>query len=134
MTVIAALRLDGVRAPFASPGATDTAAFETYVEHVLAPTLHEGDVVVFDNLRPHLDRVVKAAIERTGARLILLPPYSPDYTPIEGMYSKVKTLLRRIAARTKGELYEAIGKALKLVTPNDIIGWFREAGLCATHP
>lgn len=133
ITVIAALGLDGVRAPFAFPGATDAAAFETYVEHVLAPTLHEGDVVVFDNLKPHLGPIVKAAIERTGARVVLLPPYSPDYTPIEEMYSKVKTLLKRIAARTTGDLYEAIGEALKEVTPEDIIGWFKHAGLCATH-
>ena len=133
ITLIAALSLDGVRAPFAFPGATDTAAFETYVEQVLAPTLHEGDVVVFDNLKPHLGPRVKAAIERTGARVIPLPPYSPDFTPIEEMYSKVKAFLKRIAARTKGDLYEAIAEALKKVTPEDIIGWFKHAGLCATH-
>jgi transposase len=133
VTVIAALGLDGVRAPLAFPGSTDTAAFQSYVDQVLVPALHEGDVVVLDNLKPHLAAGVAAAIERAGASVLPLPPYSPDYTPIEEMYSKVKEFLRRVAARTKGDLYEAIGEALKEVTPQDIIGWFKEAGLCATH-
>jgi transposase len=133
VTVIAALGLDGVCAPLAFPGSTDTAAFQSYVDQVLVPALHEGDVVVLDNLKPHLASGVAAAIERAGAHVLPLPPYSPDYTPIEEMYSKVKTFLRRIAARTKGDLYDAIGEALKQVTPQDIIGWFEEAGLCAIH-
>ncbi len=95
--------------------------------------MHSGDVVVFDNLKPHLAPGVAAAIERAGAGVLPLPPYSPDYTPMEPMYSKVKALLRRIAARTKGDLYDAIGEALKQVTPEDIIGWFKAAGLCPTH-
>jgi transposase len=133
VTVIAALGLDGVRAPLAFPGSTDTAAFQSYVDQVLVPALHEGDVVVLDNLKPHLASGVAAAIERAGASVLPLPPYSPDYTPIEEMNSKVKEFLRRVAARTKGDLYDAIGEALKHVTPQDIIGWFKEAGLCATH-
>jgi transposase len=90
-------------------------------------------VVVLDNLQPHLASGVAAAIERAGAHVLPLPPYSPDYTPIEELFSKVKTLLRRIAARTKGDLYDAIREALKQVTPQDIIGWFEGAGLCAIH-
>ena len=133
VTVIAALGLDGVRAPLAWPGSVDTAVFQSYVDQVLVPALHEGDVVVFDNLKPHLAPGVAAAIERAGAAVLPLPPYSPDYTPMEPMYSKVKTSLRRTAARAKGELYEAIGGALKQVTPEDILGWFKHAGLCATH-
>ena len=133
VTVIAALGLDGVRAPLALPGSVDTAVFQSYVDHVLVPALHEGDVVIFDNLKPHLTRGVVAAIERVGAGVLPLPPYSPDYTPMEPMYSKVKTSLRRIAARAKGDLYDAIGDTLKQVTPQDILGWFRHAGLCATH-
>jgi transposase len=133
VTVIAALGRDGVRAPLAFPGSTDTAAFQSYVDQVLGPALHEGDVVVLDNLKPHLASGVAAAIERAGAQVLPLPPDSPDYTPIEEMDSKVKTFLRRIAARTKGDLYDAIGEALKQVTPQDIIGWFEEAGLCAIH-
>jgi transposase len=133
VTVTAALRLDGVRAPLAFPGSTDTAAFQSYVDQVLVPALHAGDVVVLDNLKPHLAPGVAAAIERAGASVLPLPPYSPDSTPIEEMYSKVKEFLRRVAARTKGDLYDAIGEALEEVTPQDIIGWFKEAGLCATH-
>ena len=132
VTVIAALGLDGVRAPMAFPGATDTAAFQTYVEQVLVPELHPGDVVVLDNIKPHLAPSVVAAIERAGASEMPLPPYSPDYTPIEEMFSKVKQFLRRAAARTKTDLYDAIGEVLKEVTPEDISGWFQHAGLCAT--
>jgi len=133
VTVIAALGLDGVRAPLALPGSVDTAVFQTSVDQVLVPALDEGDVVVFDNLKPHLAPGVAAAIKRAGAEVLPLPPYSPDYTPMEPMYSKVKTSLRRLAARAKGDLYDAIGEALKQVTPKDIIGWFKHAGLCATH-
>jgi transposase len=133
VTLTAALGLDGVRAPLAFPGSTDATTFGTYVEEVLVPALHEGDVVVFDNLSAHLGPAVVEAIEGAGASVLPLPPWSPDYTPIEEMYSKVKTILRRIAARVKGDLYDAIGEALEQVTPEDIIGWFKEAGLCATH-
>jgi transposase len=133
VTVTAALGLDGVRAPLAFPGSTDAATFQAYVEEVLVPTLHEGDVVIFDNLSAHQAPAVAEAIERAGARALPLPPYSPDYTPIEEMYSKVKEFLRRVAARVKGDLYDAIGDALREVTPKDIIGWFKEVGLCATH-
>jgi transposase len=131
ITVIAALGLDGVRAPLAFPGSTDAAAFQSYVEQVLVPALHEGDVVVFDNLKPHLAPAVTEAIERVGAHVLRLPPYSPDYTPIEEMFSKVKEFLRRVAARSKGDLDDAIGEALKQVTVQDILGWFQHAGLYA---
>jgi transposase len=133
VTVIAALGLDGVRAPLAFPGATDTAAFQSYVDQVLVPELHAGDVVVLDNLKPHLAAGVAAAIEGAGASVLPLPPYSPDYTPIEEMFSKVKEALRRTEARAKDELYEALGEVLRQVIPEDILGWFQHAGLCATH-
>src|SRR5512135_691602 len=133
VTMIAALGLDGVRAPLAFPGATDTTAFRTYVDQMLVPALHEGDVVVRDNLKPHLTAGVAAAIEGAGASVLPLPPYSPDYTPIEEMFSKIKQRLRRAEARAKAELYDALGEALRRVTPEDILGWFRHAGLCATH-
>src|SRR5512135_1794828 len=129
ITLTAALGLDGVRAPLAFPGATDTTAFQTYVAQVLVPELHAGDVVVFDNLKPHLSAGVSAAIEKAGARVLPLPPYSPDYTPIEEMYSKVKKALAWAEARTKATLYDAMGEALRRVTPKDIIGWFQHAGL-----
>jgi transposase len=131
-TVIAALGLDGVHAPMVLPGSTDTAVFQAYVEQVLVPELHKGDVVVFDNLKPHLAAAVAKSIEGVGARVLLLPPYSPDYTPIEEMFSKVKQGLRRAEARTKTRLYDAVGQVLRLVTPQDSLGWFKHVGLCAT--
>ncbi len=133
VTVIAALGLDGVRAPLMFPGSTNAATFESYIEQVLVPALHEGDVVVFDNLSAHLGPAVAEAIEGAGARVLPLPPYSPDYTPIEEMFSKVKEFLRRVSARVRGDLYDAIGDALREVTDQDIIGWFQQAGLYAAH-
>ena len=117
VTVIAALGLDGVRAPLAFPGSTDTAAFQTYVEQVLVPELHEGDVVVFDNLKPHLAAGVAKSIEGAGAQVLPLPPYSPDYTPIEEMFSKVKQSVRRAEARTRTRLYDAVGECWARDTP-----------------
>jgi transposase len=131
VTVIAAMGLDGIRAPLAFSGGTDAATFQTYVEQVLVPALHEGDVVVFDNLAAHLRPEVTEAIERAGASVLPLPPYSPDLTPIEEMFSKFKECLRRIAARAKDHLYDAVAEALREVTVQDILGWFRQAGLCA---
>jgi transposase len=133
VTVIAAMGLDGVRAPLALPGSVNAATFESYVEQVLVPALRPGDVVVFDNLSSHLGPAVSAAIERAGARVLPLPPYSPDYTPIEEMFSKFKGFLRRVGARAKEHLYDAIGEGLREVTDQDILGWFRHAGLCATQ-
>jgi transposase len=133
VTVIAALGRDGARAPLAFPGSTDTAAFQSYVEQALVPALHAGDVVVLDNLKPHRAAGVAAAIEGAGASMLPLPPYSPDSTPIEEMFSKVRQWLRRAEARVKAEPYDALGEALRRVTPKDILGWFQHAGLCATH-
>jgi transposase len=133
VTVIAALGVDGVRAPLAFPGATDTAAFLTYVEQVSVPAVPPRDVVVLDNIKPHKAAGVVAAIEGAGASVLPLPPYSPDYTPIEEMFSKVKQALRRAEARVKDELYDVLGESLRQVSLEDILGWFRHAGLCATH-
>jgi transposase len=132
VTVIAALGLYGVRAPLAFPGAVNALTFESYGERVLVPALREGDVVVFDNLKSHLRPAVFGAIERAGASVLPLPPYSPDYTPIEEMFSKFKEFLRRVGARAEDHLYEAIGEGLRMVTPQDILNWFRHAGPCAT--
>src|SRR4051812_19536101 len=130
VTVIAAMGLDGVRAPQAFEGALNASTFQTYVEQVLVPALHRGDVVVFDNLSSHLSPEVFEAIERAGASVLPLPPYSPDFNPIEEMFSKFKGFLRRIGARAKEHLYDAIGDGLREVTPQDILGWFRHAGVC----
>jgi transposase len=132
-TVVAAMGLDGVRAPLVFPGSTDAAAFASYVEDVLAPELRPGDVVIWDRLPSHQGYTAAAAVRRAGAKLIFLPPYSNDYTPIERLWSKVKTYLRRVAARSKDTVYSALGEALESVTAQDIVGWFQHAGLCATH-
>ena len=130
VTVIAAIGLDGIRAPLAFPGATNAAIFQAYVEQALVPALRPGDVVIFDNLAAHLRPEVAQAIERAGASVLPLPPYSPDFNPIEEMFSKFKECLRRLGARAKDHLYEAIGEALRGVTLQDILGWFRQAGSC----
>jgi len=132
-TVVAALGLDGACAPLVIPGSLDAAAFETYVTDVLAPQLRPGDVVIWDRVPTHHGRAAAAAVHRAGARLMSLSPYSPDYTPIEKLWSKVKAYLRRVAARSKDTLYIALGEAMETVTPQDIIGWFEHAGLCATQ-
>jgi transposase len=130
VTVIAALGLDGVRAPLAFERAFNAITFQTYVEQVLVPALQRGDVVVFDNLSSHLSREVFEAIERAGTSVLPLPPYSPDFNPIEEMFSKFKEFLRRVGSRAKEHLYDAIGEGLREVTPQDILGWFRHAGAC----
>ena len=101
------------------------------MDQVLVPELHKGDVVVLDNIKPHLTARVANSIAGAGANVVPLPPYSPDYTPIEEMFSKFKQGLRRAEVRTKTRLYDAVGEALRRATPQDILGWFRHAGLCA---
>jgi transposase len=125
LTLICGLRLSGVTAPLVFQGSTDTATFETYVEQALAPQLHAGDVVIWDNLTPHKAKSVVTAIERAGAKVIPLPPSSPDYSPIEEMFSKVKAGLKLAAARTTDTVTAAIGRSLCDVTPQDIVGWFK---------
>ena len=124
ITLTSGMRLGGVTATLAFPGATNTGTFETYVEEVLAPELKPGDVVVWDNLKPHQSEDAIEAVEEAGAEVVPLPPYSPDYTPIEEMFSKVKGAMRSAAGRTKEAVYEAFGSALHDVTLKDIAGWF----------
>lgn len=125
LTLICGLRLSGVTAPIVVQGATDTATFEAYVDQALAPQLHPGDVVIWDNLKPHKAKSVVKAVKRVGAKVIPLPPSSPDYSPIEEMFSKVKASLRSAAARTTDALTTAIGCGLSEVSQQDIIGWFK---------
>jgi transposase len=126
ITLTSGLRLSGVTATLAFPGATNASVFETYVEEVLAPELKPGDVVVWDNLKPHESEEAIEAVEAAGARVVPLPPWSPDLTPIEEMVSKVKGSLRSAAARTKETVYAAFGSALHDVTPDNIAGWFQD--------
>jgi transposase len=108
----------------AFPGATNTDLFESYVEDVLVPELKPRDVVIWDNLKPHPSEEAVEAVERAGARVVPLPPWSPDLTPVEEMFSKVKNAMRSAAARTTESVYAAFGSALHDVTPEDIAGWF----------
>jgi transposase len=124
ITLTCGLRLSGVTAALAFPGATNAGVFETYVEEVLSPELKPGDVVVWDNLKPHESEEAIEAVEAAGARVVPLPPWSPDLTPIEEMISKVKGAMRTVAARTTEAVYAAFGSALHDVTPEDIAGWF----------
>ena len=122
--MISSVRLDGTTAAMEIEGATDSLVFRQYVRHVLAPSLHPEDIVVMDNLRVHYDAEALALIESSAATVKFLPPYSPDYNPIEKMWSKIKNLLRSFAARTQKELSEAITRAFAAVTPSDVQGWF----------
>jgi len=126
--MISALRLDGSTADMTIDSATDSAVFLTYVEQFLTPWLRRGDVVVMDNLAPHKRPAVEAAINAVGAQVWFLPPYSPDLNPIEKMWSKVKAYLRKVKARTRHELWHAIGDALRTVTAADARGWFSACG------
>ncbi len=126
--MISSIRRDGSTAAMTVEGATTSEVFRAYIEHILAPTLRPGDVVVLDNLSPHKDKVALALIEQAGAEVRFLPPYSPDFNPIEKMWSKVKALLRSAKARTDEALLTAIGAALARVTAQDAEGWFASCG------
>jgi transposase len=131
-TIIAALGLSGIQAPWVLEGAMDTLAFEVYVQQVLAPTLRRGDVVLIDNLAAHQSEATRRAIEARGARLEFLPPYSPDLNPIEPCWAKVKEALRTAKARTWEDLLNALGEALLAVTPEDALAWFAHCGYATT--
>jgi transposase len=133
VTLVAGLRLSGVVAPMAFSGAMDTPSFQSYVEQILGPHLRPGDVVVWDNLTPHQDRAAHAAVARVPARVEPLPPYSPDLTPIEKLWSKVKGVLRSVAGRTTEAVFGGMRTAFDLVSPHDIRGWFQSCGLRATQ-
>ena len=109
-------------------GATDAKAFELYVEHFLAPTLSEGQVVVMDNLGAHRPKRIRELIEARGAELVFVPSYSPDLNPIEQAFSKIKNILRKLAARTHEAQLEAMEEALSAITPGDAGGWFEHCG------
>lgn len=127
-TLVAGLRVGEIGAPCVLDGPMNRVAFEAYVEQMLAPTLSDGDIVVMDNLPAHEGARVRELIEATGARLLLLPPYSPDLNPIEMAFSKLKTLLRAVAERTIDALWDRIGQLLDAITPQDCANFFRHAG------
>jgi DDE superfamily endonuclease len=128
-TLLSSMSLEGMGPSLAVEGATMARVFETYyVEKVLVPSLRSGQIVVMDNLGAHRPKRVRELIEQRDCELTYLPPYSPDYNPIEEAFAKIKNLLRKAAARSKGALIEAMGAALSAVTADDVRGFFEHAG------
>jgi transposase len=127
-TFTGALRVHGMTAPMVLDGAMNGTAFLAYVEQVLAPTLRPGDIVIMDNLPAHKRSGVQVTIEAAGATLRYLPPYSPDFNPIENAFAKLKALLRKAAARTLDDLWNAIRDALPQFTPAECANYFAAAG------
>lgn len=127
-TFTGALRISGMTAPMVLDGPMTGAAFLAYVEQILVPTLQPGDIVVMDNLPAHRMTGVRSAIEQAGAELRYLPPYSPDFNPIEMAFSKLKAFLKKTAARTVETLWAAIGDAIPLFTPAECQNYFSAAG------
>src|SRR5690349_11599846 len=127
-TFVAGLRMDGIAAPMVLDGPINRDAFTAYVDQVLVPELRPGDVVVMDNLGSHKGTAVRRAIEAAGASLLYLPPYSPDFNPIENAFAKLKALLRKAAERTVGALWDRIGLVLDAFTPAECANYFKAAG------
>jgi transposase len=127
-TLLASMTSGGMGPCMAVVGSTTKAVFEAYLERALAPSLRPGQVVVMDNLGAHRGERVRALVEARGCSLVYLPPYSPDFSPIEEAFSKIKALLRKAKARTRLALLGAIGRALWAITPQDAAGYFGHCG------
>ncbi len=132
MTFIAALRADRITAPCVFDGPINGESFLAYVRQALVPTLRPGDIVVMDNLGSHKSRAVREAIRAAGARLWFLPAYSPDLNPIEQVFAKLKTLLRKAEARTIEAVHDRIGDLLASFTPTECANYFRNSGYAST--
>src|SRR2546428_3462890 len=132
-TLIASLSLQGIGASMIIEGAANGVAFEAYVEHILVKSLQKGQIVVMDNLRVHKTARVRQLIEEKGCQLRFLPAYSPDFSPIEEAFSKLKTGLRRSKARTREALEEAIAHGLLTLTSQDAHGWFEHGGYLSSE-
>lgn len=127
-TLLSSMSVEGMGECLAVEGSTDAVVFETYVEKILAPTLEPGQIVVMDNLSAHKGQRVKELIKRRGCELLYLPPYSPDFNPIEEAFSKVKGILRKAEARTREALMEAMGIAISAISDQDARGFFNHCG------
>jgi transposase len=127
-TFLAALRHDGLTAPMVVDGAINGELFLAYVEQILLPTLREGDIVVMDNLSSHKVAGVKEAIESVGAKVLYLPPYSPDLNPIEMVFSKLKTRVRKLKLRKVEDLWNSLGELCDIFSPEECQNYFRHAG------
>lgn len=132
MTFIAALRHDRIAAPWLLDGPVNGESFRVYVEQVLIPTLNQGDVVIMDNLGSHKGPAIRHAIRTAGAKLILLPKYSPDLNPIEQVFAKLKHLLRKAAARTRDEVCTAIGALLGTYSADECANYLKNSGYVQT--
>lgn len=127
-SMIATMGTEGIEAAMMIEGSVDTVVFNAYCEQVLRPTLKAGDIIVLDNLGAHRASQIEEIAKECGARVIWLPPYSPDFSPIELMWSKVKAYLKKVKARTQQELEKAIALSLKTITKSDCLNWFRHCG------
>jgi transposase len=127
-TLLSSMSVEGMGLSLAVEGATNREVFETYVEQILAPTLRTGQVVVMDNLTAHKGERVKELIERRGCELLYLPPYSPDFNPIEEAFAKIKSLMRKAEARTREALLAAMGTAISTLSAQDARGFFEHCG------
>jgi transposase len=127
-TFTGALRLSGMTAPFVLDGPMNGIAFQAYVQQVLIPTLAPGDIIVLDNLPAHKAESVRQAIEGAGCRLLYLPPYSPDFNPIEKAFAKLKAILRAKAERTVAALWDAVGQVVTMFEPQECTNYFKSCG------
>jgi transposase len=132
MTFLAGLRHDGITAPCVVDGPINGRIFRAYVEQILVPTLKPGDIVVMDNLGSHKSRIIRTLIRAAGARLFYLPPYSPDLNPIEQVFAKLKTLLRKADERTVEGVWQRIGALLDCFSPTECMNYFRNSGYVST--
>lgn len=132
LTFLAALRHDRIDAPVLFDGPINGTKFRAYIEQALVPTLQPGDIVIMDNLGSHKGGLVRAAIRKAGARLFFLPPYSPDLNPIEQVFSKLKTLLRKAEARTEAAVLHAISDVLQTFKPHECANYLRNAGYASS--
>ena len=129
-TILSSIRLNGETAYTTYSGGTTGDRFVEYLEKVLIPTLHEGDIVIMDNMRSHHVKKVAEVLQKAKIKLLYLPPYSPDFNPIEKMWSKIKAILRKMKIRDSTLLPDAVKKAIEYVRISDCKGWFRSCGLC----
>jgi transposase len=128
LTFLAALRTDRIDAPCVVDGPINGRSFQAYVEQILVPALNPGDIVIMDNLGSHKGKAVRKAIRAAGAKLFFLPPYSPDLNPIEQVFAKLKTLLRKAAERTTEDTWKRIGQLLDAFSPTECANYLRNAG------
>jgi transposase len=128
MTLMTTLTFQGLGESLIFDGAANTEIFEMYIEKILAPSLHAGQIVIMDNLSIHKGQRIRKAIEAQGCQLLFLPAYSPDFSPIEEAFSKIKSVLRQKGARTREVLQEALEDALTTISASDATGWFAHCG------